>query len=114
MELSLSDVFGPGATQTATSITILKADLAGLTPDANNRADSLVAGITNLWAAAYTVEVRAADKNVSLTVLPQARQIFNDQQVINNQLVETSYLNKPFSINMYSLYSSSPPVPNDY
>jgi hypothetical protein len=42
---TLSEVFGAGATQTATSITILKADLTGLNPSATNTAESLLAAI---------------------------------------------------------------------
>ncbi|MDZ8023581.1 MAG: hypothetical protein RMX97_02630 [Nostoc sp. DedQUE11] len=44
-EPTLTQVFGSGATQDATSITILKADLAGLTAGASNTAESLIAGI---------------------------------------------------------------------
>lgn len=38
-------VFGPNATQNATTITIQKADLPRLTPSANNTAESLLTGI---------------------------------------------------------------------
>lgn len=41
----LTDVLGPGATQTATTITIVKADLPRLTPNANNTPESLLTGI---------------------------------------------------------------------
>ena len=44
-EPTLVEVFGAGATQTATTITIAKADLAGLTPSATNTAEALFAGI---------------------------------------------------------------------
>lgn len=44
-EPSLAAVFGAGASQTATTITILKADLPGLTASANNTPESLLAGI---------------------------------------------------------------------
>ncbi|QSJ18750.1 hypothetical protein JYQ62_08315 [Nostoc sp. UHCC 0702] len=44
-EPTLTEVFGPGATQTADTITIVKADLPRLTPAALNRAESLFAGI---------------------------------------------------------------------
>ncbi|WP_414530808.1 hypothetical protein [Nodularia chucula] len=42
---TITQVFGPGASQTATTITIAKADLPGLTPGANNTPESLLAGI---------------------------------------------------------------------
>jgi hypothetical protein len=44
-EPTLQQVFGAGATQTATTITIAKADLPRLTPLAENTAESLFAGI---------------------------------------------------------------------
>ncbi|MBD2609447.1 hypothetical protein H6G81_34400 [Scytonema hofmannii FACHB-248] len=44
-EPTLVQVFGAGATQTATTITIAKADLPGLTASATNRAEALIAGI---------------------------------------------------------------------
>ncbi|WP_414530874.1 hypothetical protein [Nodularia chucula] len=44
-EPTITQVLGAGASQTATTITIAKADLPGLTPAANNTAESLVVGI---------------------------------------------------------------------
>lgn len=44
-EPTLSSVFGANATQTATTITIDKADLPGLTAAANNTAESLLTGL---------------------------------------------------------------------
>lgn len=41
----LTSVFGAGATQTATTITILKSDLPGLTAAANNKAEALFVGL---------------------------------------------------------------------
>ncbi|BAT56384.1 hypothetical protein NOS3756_53890 [Nostoc sp. NIES-3756] len=41
----LTTVFGAGATQTSTTITINKADLPGLTAAANNKAESLFVGL---------------------------------------------------------------------
>ncbi|MCC5619254.1 hypothetical protein LC605_30120 [Nostoc sp. CHAB 5836] len=44
-EPTLQQVFGANATQTATTITITKADLPGLTPSSTNRAESLLTAI---------------------------------------------------------------------
>lgn len=44
-EPTLQSVFGASATQTATSITILKSELPGLTASATNTAESLLTGI---------------------------------------------------------------------
>ena len=41
----LTDVFGAGASQDATTITISKASLVGLTPSASNTAESLLAAL---------------------------------------------------------------------
>jgi hypothetical protein len=42
---TLVEIFGAGASQSATAITILKADLPGLTASATNTGESLLAGI---------------------------------------------------------------------
>lgn len=44
-EPTLQEVFGSGATQDATTITILKSDLPGLTATSDNTAESLLVGI---------------------------------------------------------------------
>ena len=44
-EPTLTQIFGAGATQTATTLTISKADLTGLTASANNSAESLFVGM---------------------------------------------------------------------
>ncbi|OLP19821.1 hypothetical protein BST81_03565 [Leptolyngbya sp. 'hensonii'] len=43
--LSLADIFGASAIQDGTTLTITKADLPGLTPTMNNRAEQLLVGI---------------------------------------------------------------------
>jgi hypothetical protein len=48
-EPTLSQVFGSGATQNSTTITITKADLAGLTASASNTAESLVIALALKW-----------------------------------------------------------------
>lgn len=51
-EPTLTQVFGSGATQDATTLTILKSDLTGLTASGSNTAESLLAAI-NLKAQSY-------------------------------------------------------------
>lgn len=48
--LTLQQLFGTNASQNATTITIKKSDFAGLTPGANNSAESLLAAILLLAA----------------------------------------------------------------
>ncbi|MHC5825574.1 MAG: hypothetical protein ACYT04_59415 [Nostoc sp.] len=45
--LTLQQVFGSSATQNATTVTFLKSELLGLTPQVINTADSILAGIVN-------------------------------------------------------------------
>jgi hypothetical protein len=68
-EPTLIQVFGAGATQTATTITISKADLAGLTPSATNTAESLFVAIL-LKAKSFlsdTNQETNIDQSVSVT-----------------------------------------------
>lgn len=44
-EPTLQDIFGAGATQDATTITLVKANFTSLTASANNRAESILAAI---------------------------------------------------------------------
>ncbi|MCC5640548.1 hypothetical protein LC593_32910 [Nostoc sp. CHAB 5844] len=67
----LTDVFGAGATQNATTVTIAKADLAavGLTASASNTAESLLVAIL-LKAETYLNDTNQAnniDQSVSLS-----------------------------------------------
>ncbi len=71
-EPTLVQVFGAGATQSATTITILKADLAavGLTASASNSAESLLGAIV-LNAKTYLTQANFdANINQSITILP--------------------------------------------
>jgi hypothetical protein len=71
-EPTLSQVFGAGATQTASSISISKADLAtvGLTASATNTAESLLAAIVLLAKNALTDTNFEANLDQSITILP--------------------------------------------
>lgn len=67
-EPTLSEVFGAGATQTSTTITILKADLLGLTASANNKAEGLLVGIILKAQAALTQTAFDADIDRSIYI----------------------------------------------
>jgi hypothetical protein len=71
-EPSLSQVFGAGATQTASSISISKADLAavGLTASASNTAESLLVAILLLAKNYLTETAFEANSDQSITILP--------------------------------------------
>lgn len=71
-EPTLTEVFGAGAIQDATTLTITKADLAsvGLTASAGNTAESLLAAIV-LKARDYLTDVSFnSNPDQSITVLP--------------------------------------------
>ena len=67
-EPTLVQVFGTGATQTPTSITILKADLTGLTATANNTAESLYVGIQQRAATYLTSANRLLNPDQSVAI----------------------------------------------
>lgn len=70
-EPTLTAVFGAGATQNATTLTIAKADLAavGLTAGATNTAESLLASIVLLARVQLTEANFTTNPDQSITVL---------------------------------------------
>jgi hypothetical protein len=73
---TLADVFGPGATQTATTITIAKADLPGLTAMATNNGQQIFTGILLKAAAKLSTTNRTADADVKITIDYTGQSIF--------------------------------------
>ncbi|MBD2243223.1 hypothetical protein H6G26_06205 [Nostoc sp. FACHB-888] len=65
-ELSLTDIFGAGAMQDATSITIQKAALPRLNPNSSNTAESLLVGI--LLKAEATLTQTSFDANLDQSI----------------------------------------------
>ncbi len=55
--LTLAQCFGENVVETSTTITILKSDLLGLIPSANNTADSIFAAIINTVHQQYEGEL---------------------------------------------------------
>ena len=66
--LSLTDVFGANATQTADRFTIAKADLPTLTPAADNNGEQLLVGIILAAAAKLTDANRTANDDQKVTI----------------------------------------------
>lgn len=107
-ELSLQSVFGAHATQTATAITIAKADLAGLTGTSTNSPDQIVVGLQNLWSSAYPQSVRDANKNVSIVnTLGAVPSTSGDFTVTPN----VAYMVYTYSTQVYVLLPSTSPTP---
>ncbi|OYD90593.1 hypothetical protein CDG76_30685 [Nostoc sp. 'Peltigera membranacea cyanobiont' 210A] len=69
VKATLVEVLGQGATQTATTLTILKADLPRLTPSANNTPESLLIGILLKAQSNLTQESFDSNLDQSLTIL---------------------------------------------
>jgi hypothetical protein len=74
-EPTITDVFGPGATQTATSITILKSDLPTLTAIDTNRGEQLFMGIVLRAQQNLTTAARDADLSRSIAIEPSFDQV---------------------------------------
>lgn len=69
-EPTLADVFGANASQSSTTLTISKADLAaaGLTASSDNKAESLLAALILLAKDALTATNFAANSDQSITI----------------------------------------------
>ena len=67
-EPTLTEVFGAAATQDATTLTITKADLTGLTASANNTAESLLVGILLKAQSFLTQTAFDADTDKSIYI----------------------------------------------
>ena len=110
-EPTLQQVFGDNASQNATTLTISKADLSslGLTPSANNSAESLFVAI--LLKAKQYLSVANYEANIdqSITI---ATPDFNAQSLVtrNNQ----QYRQFQEVVNLYKVDSSSTIDPDDY
>ena len=108
-EPTLTQVFGAGATQTSTTLTITKADLTGLTASANNSAESLFVAIL-LKAKEYLTTVNY-DANIdqSITVVTPD---FNAQSLVTRN--NTQYRQYTQTVNLYKVDSSSAIDPDDF
>jgi hypothetical protein len=108
-EPTLTQVFGAGATQTATELVISKADLTGLTATANNSAESLFVAIL-LKAKEYLTTINY-DANIdqSITVVTPD---FNAQSLVTRN--NTQYRQYSETVNLYKVDSSSAIDPDDF
>ncbi|MGL4638793.1 MAG: hypothetical protein ACRCVX_03530 [Shewanella sp.] len=70
-ELSITDVFGSGATQDATTVTFTKASLAaaGLTASANNTAESILGALVLALRSRLTATGLESNADQSITVI---------------------------------------------
>lgn len=116
-EITLTQLF-PGATQDATSVTIPKSALTGLTAIASNKADQIWAGLTARATSVYTPIKRngdslatpavAGDKDVSVTAKLDGRLISQDFET------GIEYEEQTITLKFYKLLPSSNFDPDDY
>jgi hypothetical protein len=76
-EPSIQDVFGAGATQTATTLTILKSDLPTLTASATNRGEQMFMAIVLRGQQNLTTTARDADLDRSISIEPSFDQVIS-------------------------------------
>jgi hypothetical protein len=107
-EPTLQQVFGTGATQTATTITIVKSDLTGLTAASDNNAESIFAAI-NIKAADYLNQTNF-DANTDQSIyIDTGFPSFTNRGTNNDQ-----YRIDQLTINLAKLDSAATLNPNDY
>lgn len=110
-EPTLIQVFGSGATQSATTLTIAKADLAavGLTASATNTAESLLVALV-LLAKNYLTTANQENNVEQNVVVAESSFNFLSFQTRNNQ----QYQQFSYEVNLQEIYSNTGPNPNNY
>ena len=109
-EPTLIEIFGAGATQTATAITILKADLPGLTASATNSAESLFAGIYKKAAIQLTQTNYGTNTDQSIVIAPGFDSVV--YRTVNNDQV--GYLQTQMNTSFSKVQSSAGITPDSY
>ncbi len=110
-EPTLTAIFGAGATQTATTLSIAKADLAavGLTATATNSAESLFVALLLLAKAALTPTAQETNPDQSITV---AQADFNFQTLVERN--SQTYRQSTYTVNLQKLDTGATIDPDDY
>jgi hypothetical protein len=107
-EPTLIDIFGAGATQDATTITIQKTSLPRLTPSANNTAESLFTGI--ILKAQTSLTQTSFDGNIDQSIyLSTGFPSFTNRGADNTQ-----YRVDQLNINLAKVDTGSTIDPDDY
>lgn len=106
-EPTLQDVFGVGATQTATTITISKSDLP-ITPAVDNTAERLLAGIIKRAATTLTESSFEANADQSITI------VLDLPQTVYRGTSATPYEQKRVTISLAKVAPSPDFDANDY
>lgn len=106
-ELSVQEIFGAGATQDSTTVTILKSDLlsAGLVASAGNKAEAILYAL--LRKAAGTLTAANLDLNADQSIVIGTVSISTDERL--NQ----TYLVNNFTVGVQRLISDGAIAPGD-
>lgn len=107
-EPTLQEVLGAGATQDATTVTIVKANLPGLTPSATNTAESLLAGV--LLCAKNGLTKTTFDTNINQSIYIEAAY----SGFIYRGTDNAQYRNDPLTINLAKADTTATIDPDDY
>ncbi|ARV63368.1 hypothetical protein BZZ01_32740 (plasmid) [Nostocales cyanobacterium HT-58-2] len=107
-EPTLQQIFGEHATQTATTLTIAKSDLAitGLTASATNTAESLMSAIILLASKYLNEENQQTNADIQITIAPGFDTLVNR----NNQ----TYRQRSYTVEFQKVDTTSTIDPNDY
>lgn len=108
-EPTLQDIFGAGATQTATTITILKSNLAMAAVD-TNRGDQVFAALIKRAAENLTAANFTADPDRSINISAGFDSLI--YRTVNN--VQTPFLQNQLTINFLKIQTSAGITPDDY
>jgi len=109
-EPTITDVFGPGATQTATTLTILKSDLPTLTPVAANRGEQMFMGIVLRAQGNLTPAARNLDLDRSIAIEPAFDQVTT--RTVGG--TTNNYYQSGLTITAQKVNTNSAIVANDY
>ena len=109
-EPTLIEVFGAGATQTATTITIQKSSLTGLTATATNTAESLFAGIYSKASTALSQANYSTNIDQSIVIVPGYDSVV--YRTVNN--VQTAFLQTQMTTSFSKAQTSAGITPDSY
>jgi hypothetical protein len=108
-EPTLQEIFGAGATQTATTITILKADLP-MTSAAVNRGEQCFAAIVKKASTKLTTTEFATNGDQSVTIAAG----FDSLAYRTIGAVQETFLQTQLTLNFAKLQPTSGVTPDDY
>jgi hypothetical protein len=108
-EPTLQAILGSGATQTATTITILKADL-DMTATATNRGEQCFAAICKKAGVTLTPANFASNPDQSVSIAPG----FDSLAYRQNGTVQETLLQTQLTVNFAKVQASSGITPDDY